>query len=448
MLDKSPHSTAVNVPNDLAAHWMPFTANRAFKKAPRLLAGAKDMHYFTVDGRKILDGAAGMWCSNAGHGRTQIAEAIGKQAATLDYSPPFQFGIPQAFELASRVADLAPKGLDHVFFCNSGSEAADTALKMALAFHQISGQGGRIRLIGRERGYHGVGFGGTSVGGMVNNRKMFGSLLTGVDHLPTTYDREKQAFSRGEPEYGAHFADALENLVNLHGANTIAAVIVEPMAGSTGVLPAPKDYLKRLREITQKHGILLIFDEVITGFGRLGYAFAAERYGVLPDMITFAKGVTNGAAPMGGVIVRDTIHDAFMSGPEHVIELAHGYTYSAHPLACAAGLATLDIYRDEKLFERARALEPKWTDAILSLKNEPNVVDIRTVGLTAGIDLTSRPDQPGKRGFDALNSAFFDNDLMMRIAGDTLALTPPLIVSEEQVGEIVEKVAKVIRAVA
>jgi beta-alanine--pyruvate transaminase len=283
---------------------------------------------------------------------------------------------------------------------------------------------------------------------MVNNRKMFGSLLTGVDHLPTTYDREKQAFSRGEPEYGAHFADALENLVNLHGANTIAAVIVEPMAGSTGVLPAPKGYLKRLREITQKHGILLIFDEVITGFGRLGYAFAAERYGVLPDMITFAKGVTNGAAPMGGVIVSDTIHDAFMSGPEHVIELAHGYTYSAHPLACAAGLATLDIYRDEKLFERARALEPKWTDAILSLKNEPNVVDIRTVGLTAGIDLTSRPDQPGKRGFDALNSAFFDNDLMMRIAGDTLALTPPLIVSEEQVGEIVEKVAKVIRAVA
>jgi beta-alanine--pyruvate transaminase len=448
MLDKSPRPAAVNVPNDLAAHWMPFTANRAFKKAPRLLAGAKDMYYFTVDGRKILDGAAGMWCSNAGHGRPQIAAAIAKQAEVLDYAPPFQFGIPQAFELASRIADLAPKGLDHVFFCNSGSEAADTALKIALAFHQISGQGGRSRLIGRERGYHGVGFGGTSVGGMGNNRKMFGTLLAGVDHLPTTYDREKQAFSKGEPEYGANFADALENLVNLHGANTIAAVIVEPMAGSTGVLPSPKGYLKRLREITQKHGILLIFDEVITGFGRLGYAFAAERYGVLPDMIIFAKGVTNGAAPMGGVIVRDTIHDAFMSGPEHVIELAHGYTYSAHPLACAAGLATLDIYRDEKLFEYARALEPKWADAIMSLRNEPNVVDIRTVGLTAGIDLTSRPDQPGKRGFDALNSAFFDNDLMLRIAGDTLALTPPLIVSEAQVGEIVEKVAKVIRAVA
>src|SRR3569832_1812765 len=448
MLDKSPRPAAVNVPNDLAAHWMPFTANRAFKKAPRLLAGAKDMHYFTVDGRKILDGAAGMWCSNAGHGRTQIAEAIGKQAAALDYSPPFQFGIPQAFERASRIADLAPKGLDHVFFCNSGAEAADTARKIALAYHQISGQGGRTRLIGRERGYHGVGVGGTSVGGMVNNRKMFGNLLTGVDHLPTTYDREKQAFSKGEPEYGAHFADALENLVNLHGANTIAAVIVEPMAGSTGVLPSPKGYLKRLREITQKHGILLIFDEVITGFGRLGYAFAAERYGVLSDMITFAMGVAIGAAPMGGVISSDTIHDAFMSGPEHVIELAHGYTWTAHPLACAAGLDALDIYRDEKLFEHARALEPKWNDAIFSLRNEPNVVDIRTVGLTAGIDLTSRADAPGKRGFDALNSAFFDNDLMLRVAGDTLALTPPLIVSEAQVDEIVEKVAKVIRAVA
>ena len=294
-----------------------------------------------------------MWCTNAGHGRTQISAAIAKQAETLDYAPPFQFGIPQAFELASRIADLAPDGLDHVFFCNSGSEAADTALKIALAYHQINGQGTRTRLIGRERGYHGVGFGGTSVGGIVNNRKMFGTLLAGVDHLPHTYDREKQAFTKGEPEYGAHFADELERLVNLHGASTIAAVIVEPMAGSTGVLPAPKGYLKRLREITQKHGILLIFDEVITGYGRLGYAFAAERYGVLPDMITFAKGITNGAAPMGGVLVRDTIHDAFMSGPEHVVELTHGYTYSAHPLACAAALATLDIYRDEKLFERA-----------------------------------------------------------------------------------------------
>src|SRR3954467_11152338 len=349
MLDKSPPRPPVNVPNDLAAHWMPFTANRAFKKNPRLLAGAKDMHYITVDGRKIIDGAAGMWCCNAGHGRNQIAEAIGKQAADLDYAPPFQFGIPQAFELASRIADLAPAGLDHVFFCNSGSEAADTALKIALAYHQAQGQGTRTRLIGRERGYHGVGFGGTSVGGIVNNRKMFGTLLAGVDHLPHTYDRERQAFTKGEPEYGVHFADELERLVSLHGASTIAAVIVEPMAGSTGVLPAPKGYLKRLREITQKHGILLIFDEVITGFGRLGYAFAAERYGVLPDMITFAKGGNPRAVPMGGVIVRKGIHDAFMKGPEWGIELFHGYTYSAHPLACAAALAALDIYRDERL---------------------------------------------------------------------------------------------------
>jgi beta-alanine--pyruvate transaminase len=448
MLDKSPNKPAVNVPNDLAAFWMPFTANRAFKKAPRLLAAAEGMHYITVDGRKVIDAAAGMWCSNAGHGRKEIATAIGKQAAALDYAPPFQFGIPQAFELASRIADLAPAGLDHVFFCNSGSEAADTALKMALAYHQVSGQGARTRLIGRERGYHGVGFGGTSVGGIVGNRKMFGNLLTGVDHLQSTYNRDKQAFSKGEPEWGAEIADELERIVNLHGANTIAAVIVEPMAGSTGVLPAPKGYLKRLREITQKHGILLIFDEVITGFGRLGFAFAAERYGVLPDMITFAKGVTNGAAPMGGVIVRDTLHDAFMSGPEHVVELCHGYTYSAHPLACAAGLATLDIYRDEKLFERANKLEPKFAEAVMSLRNEPNVVDIRTVGITAGIDLSPNKEGPGKRGFECLNSAFHDNDLMVRIAGDTIALTPPLIVSEDQIGEIIGKVAKVIRAVA
>ena len=391
MLDKSPRTATVAVPNDLAAHWMPFTANRAFKKNPRLLAGAKGMHYFTVDGRKIIDGASGMWCTNAGHGRTEISSAIAQQAEALDYAPPFQFGIPQAFELASRIVELAPDGLDHVFFCNSGSEAADTALKIALAYHQINGQGTRTRLIGRERGYHGVGFGGTSVGGIVNNRKMFGTLLAGVDHLPHTYDRDKQAFSIGEPDYGAHFADELERLVNLHGASTIAAVIVEPMAGSTGVLPAPKGYLKRLREITQKHGILLIFDEVITGYGRLGFAFAAERYGVLPDMLTFAKGITNGAAPMGGVLVRDTIHDAFMSGPEHAVELTHGYTYSAHPLACAAGLATLDIYRDEKLFERARTIEPKFAEAVMSLRKEPGVQDIRTVGLTAGIDLAPVP---------------------------------------------------------
>lgn len=448
MLEKSPPQAESHVPNDLAAFWMPFTSNRAFKQAPRMLKGAKDMHYFTTDGRTILDGAAGMWCSNAGHGRREIADALKHSAETLDYAPPFQFAHPQAFELATRIADLAPAGLDHVFFCNSGSEAADTALKMALAYHQIRGEGARTRLIGRERGYHGVGFGGTSVGGMVNNRKMFGNLLSGVDHITHTYDREKQAFSKGEPEYGAHFADDVERLVNLHGANTIAAVIVEPMAGSTGVIPAPKGYLKRLREITQKHGILLIFDEVITGYGRLGHAFAAERYGVTPDLLTFAKGITNGAAPMGGVIAHDTIHDAFMVGPPHVVELFHGYTYSAHPLACAAGIATLNIYRDEKLFERANKLEGMWADAVMSLKDHPNVVDIRTVGITAGVDLAPGKDGAGKRGWDALNAGFHDHDVLYRIAGDTIALTPPLIISEDQVGELIEKVGKVIKQVS
>src|SRR5215204_5167356 len=436
------------VPNDLESYWIPFTPNRAFKAAPRLIARAKDMHYFTPDGRKVLDGGAGLWCVNAGHNRDPIVQAIQSQAAQLDYSPAFQFAHPKAFELASRVAALAPDDLNHVFFCNSGSEAVDTALKIALAYHNIRGEGARTRLIGRERGYHGVGFGGISVGGIVANRKFFGSLLAGVDHLPHTYNREQQAFTKGEPDWGAHLADDLERIVTLHDASTIAAVIVEPMAGSTGVLPAPKGYLQRLREITQKHGILLIFDEVITGFGRLGFAFAAERYGVLPDMLTFAKGVTNGAAPMGGVLIRDTIHDAFMTGPEHMVELTHGYTYSAHPLACAAGLATLDIYRDEKLFERANKIEPKFADAVMSLRKEPDVVDIRTVGLTAGIDLAPLADAPGKRGFAGLNSAFHDNDLMLRVAGDTLVLTPPLIITEDQIGEIIEKVTKVIRATA
>jgi beta-alanine--pyruvate transaminase len=435
-------------PNDLAAYWMPFTANRAFKRAPRMLVGAKDMHYFTSDGRKLIDAAAGMWCSNAGHNRPTIAAAISKQAETLDFAPPFQFGHPQAFELASRIAALAPNGLEHVFFCNSGSEAADTALKIALAYHNVRGEGGRTRLIGRERGYHGVGFGGTAVGGIVNNRKMFGNLLAGVDHLPSTYNREQQAFTKGEPEWGAHLADELERLVALHGASTIAAVIVEPMAGSTGVLPAPKGYLQRLRAICDTHGILLIFDEVITGFGRLGYGFAAERYGVVPDMLTFAKGVTNGAVPMGGVLVRDAVHDTFMTGPEHVLELFHGYTYSAHPLACAAGLATLDLYREEGLFERALKLEPVLADAVMTLKGAPNVLDIRTVGLTAAVDLAPKANAPGLRGTDALNSSFHDHDLMLRAAGDTLALTPPLIVSESQIGEIIERLGKVIRAVA
>jgi beta-alanine--pyruvate transaminase len=441
-------SRATAVPNDLEAYWLPFTPNRAFKASPRLIARAKDMYYYTPEGRAVLDGTAGLWCTNAGHNRDPIVAAIRAQAAELDYAPAFQFSHPKAFELASRVAALAPGDLDHVFFCNSGSEAVDTALKIALAFHNVRGEGTRTRLIGRERGYHGVGFGGISVGGIVNNRKFFGSLLAGVDHLPSTYNREHQAFSKGEPDWGEHLADDLERIVALHDASTIAAVIVEPMAGSTGVLPAPKGYLRRLRAICDKYGILLILDEVITGFGRLGYAFAAERYGVVPDIMTFAKGITSGTVPMGGVIVRKGIYDAFMRGPEHVVELFHGYTYSAHPLACAAGLATLDLYRDERLFERARALEPLWADAAMGLKGLPNVLDIRCVGLTAGIDLASRPDAVGRRAYEAMEHAFTRQNLVIRITGDSIALTPPLIVSESEIGEIFGKVADVIRAVA
>ncbi|MGB7976030.1 MAG: aspartate aminotransferase family protein [Roseiarcus sp.] len=443
-----PPAQRAEVPNDLSAFWLPFTPNRAFKKKPRLIARAKDMHYYTPEGRAILDGTAGLWCCNAGHNRPSIVAAIQRQATELDFAPTFQFAHPLAFQLASRLADLAPGDLDHVFYCNSGSEACDTALKIALAYHNVRGQGSRQRLIGRERGYHGVGFGGISVGGMVNNRKHFGSLLAGVDHLPATYNREHQAFTKGEPEWGAHLADALEGIVALHDASTIAAVIVEPMAGSTGVLPPPKGYLKRLREICDKHGILLIFDEVITGFGRLGAPFAAERYGVQPDMITFAKGVTSGAVPMGGVIARKSVYDAFMNGPEQAIELFHGYTYSGHPLACAAALATLDVYRDERLFERAKALEPKWYDAIMGLKSLPNVVDIRCVGLTGAIDLAPIQGSPGERVRRALDHAFFDAGIMIRPAGDTIELTPPLIISEDQIGEIMDKVGASIKAAA
>jgi beta-alanine--pyruvate transaminase len=441
-------ASRASVPNDLEAYWLPFTPNRAFKAAPRLIARAKDMHYYTPDGRAVLDGTAGLWCTNAGHNRDPIVKAIAAQAAELDYAPAFQFAHPKAFALASRVAALAPGDLDHVFFCNSGSEAVDTALKIALAYHNIRGEGARTRLIGRERGYHGVGFGGISVGGIVGNRKLFGTLLAGVDHLPATYNREQQAFSKGEPDWGAHLADELEKIVALHGASTIAAVIVEPMAGSTGVLPPPKGYLQRLRALCDKHRLLLIFDEVITGFGRLGFAFAAERYGVVPDILTFAKGITSGTVPMGGVLVRAPIYEAFMRGPEHVAELFHGYTYSAHPLACAAGLAALDLYRDEDLFARARRLEPLWADAAMELKGLPNVLDIRTIGLTAGIDLAGRPDAPGKRAYDAMVKAFQDESMVIRATGDTLALTPPLIVSESEIADIFARVARVIRAVA
>ncbi|MGE0752101.1 MAG: aspartate aminotransferase family protein [Variibacter sp.] len=440
---------ASSAPNDLAAFWVPFTPNRAFKKRPRFVNRAKGMFYYTPDNREIMDGSAGMWCTNAGHNRDPIVQAIQQSAAEIDYAPPFQFAHPKSFELASRIAALAPGDLEHVFFTNSGSEAVDTALKIALAYHHAKGQSSRTRLIGRERGYHGVGFGGISVGGIVANRRYFGSMLAGVDHLPHTYNREHQAFSKGEPEWGAHLADDLERIVALHDASTIAAVIVEPMAGSTGVLPAPQGYLKRLRQICDKYGILLIFDEVITGYGRLGHAFAAERYGVVPDLMTFAKGVTNGSVPMGGVVARAGIYDAFMQGgAEHMPEFFHGYTYSAHPLAVAAGIATLDLYREEGLFERAKKLEPKFADAAMSLKGLPGVLDIRTVGLVAGIDLASRPDAVGKRGYEAMERGYHEHNVMMRTAGDTLALSPPLIISESQIGELFEKVGKVIKAVA
>ena len=444
--DHQPRQEAA--PNDLEAFWLPFTPNRAFKKNPRMISGAKDMHYITPEGRHILDGAAGLWCCNAGHNRQPIVEAIQKQAAELDYSPAFQFGHPKAFQLASRIASMAPGDLDHVFFTNSGSEGVDTALKIALAYWNVRGQGQKTRFIGRERGYHGVGFGGISVGGIVTNRKMFGTMLGGVDHLPHTYNRAEQAFTKGQPEWGAHLADELERIVTLHDASTIAAVIVEPMAGSTGVLPPPKGYLERLRAICDKHGILLIFDEVISGFGRLGTPFAADRFGVIPDMMVFAKAVNSGTVPMGGVIAKKGIYDTFMKGPEHVIELFHGYTYSGHPLACAAALATQDVYRDENLFERTAALEEKWADAVMSLKGLPNVLDIRQIGIVAAIDLASKPDAFGARAYEAMDRGFREYDLMVRITGDTIALSPPLIISEDQIGELIDKVGKAIRAAA
>jgi len=429
----------------LEAFWMPFTANRQFKAAPRLLARAEGMHYWTPDGRQVLDGAAGLWCVNAGHGRREITEAVAKQIATMDYAPPFQMGHPLAFELANALVEISPKGMDHVFFTNSGSESVDTALKIALAWHRVRGDASRTRLIGRERGYHGVGFGGISVGGMVNNRKFFGALLPGVDHLRHTHDPARNLFSRGLPAHGAEFADDLERLVALHDASTIAAVIVEPIAGSTGVLMPPQGYLQRLREICSKHGILLIFDEVITGFGRTGSAFASQEFGVVPDLITCAKGLTNGAVPMGCVIVRREIYDAFMNGPEGAIELFHGYTYSAHPLACAAGLATQRLYR-AGLFDQARAMAPYWSDAVHALKGRRHVTDLRAYGIVAGIELEPRAGAPGARGYEALVKAF-EAGLLVRTTGDTIALSPPLIVERRDVDRIFETVATVIDSI-
>lgn len=423
--------------NTLEPYWIPFTPNRQFKANPRLLVEAKDMHYTTSDGRKVIDGTAGLWCVNAGHCREPIVRAVQEQVARMDYATGFQMSHPGAFELAARLVAIMPGDLDHVFFSNSGSEAVDTALKIAIAYHRVKGEGGRQRLIGRERGYHGVGFGGISVGGIVNNRKFFGSLLNGVDHLPHTHNLEKNAFSRGQPEWGAELADRLEDIVALHDASTVAAVIVEPMAGSAGVLIPPKGYLERLREICDKHGILLIFDEVITGFGRLGSSFAAERFGIVPDLMTTAKGITNGTVPMGATFVRKHIYDAFMDGPESVIELFHGYTYSGHPLACAAALATLDVYRDEGLFDRAAELAPYWEDAVHSLRGLPNVIDIRNLGLVAGIELEPIAGKPAARAYDVFLKCY-ENGLLVRTTGDIIALSPPLIIQKDTIDQIVD----------
>jgi beta-alanine--pyruvate transaminase len=437
----------VQRPNDLHAFWMPFTANRQFKSSPRMFVAADGMYYIKSDGRQVLDGTAGLWCCNAGHKRPKIVEAVQAQVAELDYAPAFQIGHPKAFELANRLIDIAPDNMAHVFYTNSGSESVETALKIALAYHRAKGDGARTRLIGRERGYHGVNFGGISVGGIVSNRRVFGSLLTGVDHLRHTHLPEQNAFTRGLPEHGAHLADDLDRIVALHGAETIAAVIIEPMAGSTGVLLPPKGYLKRLREITKKHGILLIFDEVITAFGRLGAPFGSEFFGVEPDLITTAKGLTNGVIPMGAVLCTAEIHDAFMHGPEHLIELFHGYTYSGNPIAAAAGIATLDTYRDEGLFERAAALAPYWEEMLHGLKGLPHVIDIRNLGLIGAIELEPMAGQPTKRAFEAFLTAY-DEGVLIRTTGDIIALSPPLIIEKSEIDRIGETLASVLRRVA
>ena len=417
---------------DLSAFWMPFTANRQYKDAPRLLVEASGMYYRTVDGDSVLDGTAGLWCCNLGHAREEITEAVARQLATLDFAPTFQMGHPLPFRLAAALAEFAPPGLDRIFFTNSGSESVDTALKMALAYHRARGEGQRVRLIGREKGYHGVGFGGISVGGLVNNRRTY-LTLPGADHIAHTFDLERNAFSRGLPDHGAEKADEVERLVALHGAETIAAVIVEPVAGSAGVLPPPKGYLERLRALCDRHGILLIFDEVITGFGRLGEPFGAQALGVTPDIMTTAKGITNGALPMGAVFAHRKVHDAIVQGPPAAIEFFHGYTYSGHPVACAAALASLEVYRRDGLFTRVKSLASHWEDGIHALRAKPNVIDIRNIGLMGAVELAPRPDAPGARGYEVLVKAL-KAGLLIRATGDIIALSPPLIISEAEIG--------------
>ena len=439
--------TIAHRPNDLASFWMPFTANRQFKKTPRMFVAADRMRYETDDGRTVLDGTAGLWCCNAGHNRPKIVEAIREQAGELDYAPAFQMGHPKAFEFANRLTSIAPEGFDHVFFTNSGSESVDTALKMALAYHRMRGEAQRTRLIGRERAYHGVNFGGMSVGGIGGNRKMFGQTLPGADRIRHPHDPARNAFTRGMPEHGAEFADELERICTLHDPSTIAAVIVEPMAGSTGVLIPPKGYLERLRAICDKYGILLIFDEVITGFGRLGAPFAVDFFGVKPDMFTIAKGMTNGVIPMGGVFVQGKIHDAFMTGPEHMIEFAHGYTYSGNPIACAAGIATLDTYAEDGLLTRGAELGAYWADALHSLKGLPHVIDIRNLGLIGAVELEPIAGEPTKRAFSCFLDAF-EHDLLIRTTGDIIALSPPLIIEKSDIDELFGKLADVLKRAA
>ncbi len=446
-LMQAAESVGSALPQNMGAYWMPYTANRQFKKAPRLLARASGMHYWDHQGRQILDAVAGLWCVNAGHGRPRIVQAIQQQAAEMDFCPPFQMAHPKAFELAERLVQIAPAGMGKVFFTNSGSEAVETALKMALAYHRVRGEGSRTRLIGRERGYHGVNFGGISVGGIVANRKSFGPLLPGVDHIRHTHEPSLNAFSVGQPKHGAEWADDIERIVALHDASTIAAVIVEPVAGSTGVLIPPQGYLQRLRELCSKHGILLIFDEVITGFGRTGQPFAANTFGVVPDLMTLAKGISNGAVPMGAVLVKDAIHDAFMTGPEQLIEFLHGYTYSAHPLACAAALGTLDTYAEEGLLTRAGEMQDYFAQGVHSLRGEPNVIDVRNIGLVGGIELAPLPAEPAKRAFNVFLDCF-DKGVMLRTTGDTVALSPPLIVERSHIDQIVGTLRAAIRRAA
>jgi len=430
---------------EASAFWMPYTANRQFKKSPRLLARAEGMYYWTADGRQVLDGQAGLWCVNAGHCRPKIVAAVQKQVAQMDFAPTFNMGHPIAFEFAERLAEIAPAGFSKVFFTNSGSESADTALKIALAYHRARGEGQRFRLIGRERGYHGVNFGGMAVGGIPANRKVFGPGLAGVDHIRHTHDLARSAFSRGQPAHGADFAEELERLCAFHDPSTIAAVIVEPVAGSAGVLVPPQGYLQRLREICTKHGILLIFDEVITGFGRLGHPFASQRFGVMPDLFTVAKGMTNGTVPMGAVFARDSIYDAFMQGPEG-IELFHGYTYSGHPLACAAGIGTLDTYADEGILTRGASLEKHFEDSIHSLRAAPHVIDVRNIGLMGAVELQPRAGAPGARAYEAFLKVF-EAGVLVRWTGDVLAFSPPLIVEPAQIDRIFQTVRDALKTV-